>query len=95
MLVCGNKGFVIAVFLFFSFLRLFLNKRCCCCCFPPGLPEPEMVTICSGAAHPIHRHHAHAAGGHLSGYHKVDGDERLPERAAEPAGQQGGAGAGP
>ena len=54
-----------------------------------------MVTICSGAAHPIHRHHAHAAGGHLPGYHKVDGDERLPERAAEPAGQQGGAGAGP
>lgn len=54
------------VFLFFSWL------------FWKGLLKPAVVSVCASAADPFHRHHAHAAGGYLSGCAASDWDERLP-----------------
>lgn len=54
---------------------------------PSGLLEPALVAFRSGVADPLHRHHSHSAGGHFPGRASPDGHERLPECAAEHAGQ--------
>lgn len=54
---------------------------------PVGFPESALVSLRSGPADPLYRHHAHAAGGHFSGCGTSHGDERLPQRASEHAGQ--------
>lgn len=67
------------------------EDKCVCSCFTfhvcKGFLEPSVVPFCSGAADPLHRHHAYSAGRHFSGCSASDGDERLPQRASKHAGQ--------
>lgn len=56
--------------------------------FPPsGFLGLALVSFRSGVVNPLPRHHSHPAGRHLPGHPAPDGHERLPERAAEHAGE--------
>lgn len=58
-----------------------------CVSLPSGIFEPALVTFRSGVVDPLPRHHSHLAGGHLPGCAAPDRHERLPQCAAEHAGQ--------
>lgn len=77
-ILCFSCGLLLVVLM--QFPCIFLSS---------GFLKPALVAFCSGVVDPIHRHHSHPAGGHLPGRAAPDGHERLPQRAAEHAGQAG------
>lgn len=57
-------------------------------CFLPGIPEPEMVTLCPSDSDPLYCHYPYSACCCLPRCRTSNGDEWLPQCSAELTGEE-------